>query len=182
MEKSKGIVLRAIPFKERDRILTLFTETSGMVSLIVNGLGKKNHSLGLVTPLTEGEFLYLKGNSTLYRFQDGTIVNEHLTLRTEWKYLETAGEMTRLLVQTQFPEKPAPTLYRLFSAYLKQIPHFHHQTTLLASFILKLLQHEGMLPSTEFDPLLQIRSFNVLKEILLSQEDLNKIQSLHYFA
>lgn len=177
MEKCEGIVLRSFPFKEREQILTIFTKEQGILSLILKKFSKKNQFLALATPFTEGEFFYHKGNSTLYRFQDGTVFNEHLFLRNEWKYLELAGEMIRLLIQSQLPEKPAPVLYQIFSAYLKQIPHFPHQTTLLGSFILKLLQHEGILPSTQFDPILHIRSFNVLKEIILSQEDLKVIKN-----
>ena len=41
-EKTEGIVLKAIPFKENDRILSLFTPDRGVMSLYVRGLSKKS--------------------------------------------------------------------------------------------------------------------------------------------
>ena len=39
-EKLKAIVLRAVPFKDRQSILTLLSEEKGIISMIVKGLSK----------------------------------------------------------------------------------------------------------------------------------------------
>ena len=40
-QKVEGIVLKTVPFKENDRILTLYTPQQGVMSLYVQGLSKK---------------------------------------------------------------------------------------------------------------------------------------------
>lgn len=179
LEKNEGIVLRATLYREKDRILTLFTKNQGCISLIMKGVSNKNyHLLALSSPLSQGEYLYTKGNSSLYSFQDGTLLDEHLLLRKKWSYLEAAGEMGRLLLKSQMHGEPAPLLYLLFTTYLKQIPSFENPSHLIASFILKLLHHEGVLGETEFSSLLQVRSFEALRAFPLSASQLHTIREL----
>lgn len=181
---AEGIVLRSFVYKEKERILTLFTKEFGLVSIIVKRLSTKNYGmLALVSPLSCGEFIFTKGNndrgnSDLYRFYDGTLLDEHLFLRTDWRHLETAGALAMALLHSQMPEKPAPLLYSLFVSYLKQIPFFEDPSSLLASFYLKVLHHEGLLPQTEFSDLLGARSFNELKELKITTAHLKKIKDL----
>lgn len=145
-EKCEGIVLRSLDYKERERIITLFTPEAGVVSLIVKGISKKNYSLlALTTLFCRAEFLYRRGKSDLFRFVDGTILNEHPSLRSRLSSLQAAAELSRAILHSQFPGKASPALYALFSLYLAQIPEFETPGALIASFMLKLLRHEGVL-------------------------------------
>jgi DNA repair protein RecO (recombination protein O) len=183
LEKTEGVVLRSLVYGENARILTLFTREAGLISLIVKGVsGKRVYLLSLCSPFCSGEFIYRKGGSDLYRFQDGTIVDEHISLRREWRYIETAAVLARALLQSQLPGKSAPLLYALFLAYLKQIPQFENRPTLVASFKLKLLLHEGLLAfeqeTSPIQALLAARSFRSLKEIEISPDLVDKIEEL----
>ncbi len=42
-QKTEGVVLRSTPFKENDRILSIFTPDHEVMSLYVRGLSKKTH-------------------------------------------------------------------------------------------------------------------------------------------
>jgi DNA repair protein RecO len=180
LEKAEGVVLRSFPFRERQRILTLFTHERGLISLIMNNLSKKDmHLLGLTHLFCRGEFLYVKGNSDLYRFSDGTLLDHHLFLRQDWRYLDTVSKCAHLLLKSQLPGKPAPHLYELFIAYLRQLPYFPEPSPLLASFYVKLLHHEGVLKNTEdFQPLLLTRSFKELKTMNIDPHMLREIEAL----
>jgi DNA repair protein RecO (recombination protein O) len=179
LEKVEGVVLRSFPYREREHILTLFTLEKGFITLIIKALSKKNtHLFGLTHLFCRGEFLYIKKNSDLYRFSDGTVLNPHLFLRQEWRHLETASKLAKPLLHSQFPGKPAPGLYALFLAYLQQIPFFQETSGFLGSFYLKLLHHEGILRNSEFSSLLAIRSFTQLKEIALHPSQFASIESL----
>ena len=94
-EKTEGIVLKAIPFKENDRILSLFTPDRGVMSLYVRGLSKKKPALvNLTTPLCRAEYHFRKGRSDLYRFIDGTILDLHLPMRRSYHHLERCSKLS----------------------------------------------------------------------------------------
>jgi DNA repair protein RecO len=143
-EHVEGIILRATPFKDRDRIVTLFTPQMGMISLLAKRIST-SEKMALFSPFSLIEALYLKKNSDLCLFKDGTLLDDHLFLRNQWSHLETAGKMAQTLLHSQLPGKAAPLLYALFKASLKQLPHFEDPTSLLFLFYLKFLTHEGVL-------------------------------------
>ncbi len=145
-EKTEGIVLRSLDYKDRQKIITLFSKEVGMISLILKGLtGRNTRLLALSSPFCQAEFIYRKGTSSLYTFIDGTTINENLHLRSQFSFLQAAGSLSKGILSSQLPGKPAPDLYQLFSTYFKQIPSFQEPSPLISSFYLKLLKHEGLL-------------------------------------
>jgi len=147
-ERTHGVVLRCLDYRERERIITLFTPF-GLISLIVKGIQpRSSHLLILTTLFCEGEFLFKKGRSDLYSFIDGSVVDAHLLLRTQLPFVQTAGALAKTILSSQFNGKASLALYQLFCCYLKQIPSFATPASLIASFQLKLLSHEGLLSLT----------------------------------
>ena len=145
-QKEEGIVLKATPYQESSRILSLFTKNSGIISVIAKRLSpKKSTLINLTTPLCRAEFIYRKGKSSLYRFIDGSILDLHLPLRQSYLNLKTASNLLNLVSASQLPEKPAPHLYQLLSLSLKKMPLFSDPSVLFSAFQLKLLKHEGLL-------------------------------------
>lgn len=144
-EKTEGIVLRSQDYKERHRIITLFTP-QGLTSLIVRGISRKNaRLLTLTSPFCHGEYLYRKGHSELLSFRDGAVLDDHFHLRSSLKSLQTAGSLATAILTSQLPGKPAHALFTLYKLYHKHIAHFQEPDALIASFYLKLLKHEGLL-------------------------------------
>ncbi|HEY2811630.1 MAG TPA: DNA repair protein RecO [Rhabdochlamydiaceae bacterium] len=144
-EKTEGIVLRSLDYKDSQRIITVFTPL-GLLSLIVKGLHARNTQLlTLTTPFCEGEFLFKRGRSELLKLVDGTVLDPHLSLRQRLSSLETASHLNKAILASQLAGKISWDLYQLFRIFLKQIPSFELPAALLASFQLKLLTHEGLL-------------------------------------
>lgn len=144
-ESIEGIVLRSLDYKETHRIITLFTP-DGLLSLIVRRISRKNtRLLSLTTPFCHGEYHFHKGKSELLSFRDGSILDDHFSLRNSLKSLQTAGSLASAILSSQLPGKPAPALFFLYKAYHKQASHFKNPDALIASFYLKLLKHEGLL-------------------------------------
>jgi DNA repair protein RecO (recombination protein O) len=144
-EKTEGIVVRSQDYKERHRIITLFTPL-GLISLIVRNISRKNtRLLSLTTPFCHAEYLYRRSNSELLAFRDGTVLDDHLGLRQSLKSLQIAGSLANAILTSQMADKPAPALFSLYRSYHNQVPHFSNPEVLLASFQLKLLKHEGLL-------------------------------------
>lgn len=148
-EKDEGIVLKSIDYKDQQKIITLFTQSRGLVSLIVKGINrKKTHLLTLTSPLTQAEYHFSIRRSDLYTFQDGSPLNTHHQLRENLDHLQTAVSFAEALLSSQFPGKPAPALYQLLLVYLKHLPSFSDPSPLKASFLLKLMKHDGHLSIT----------------------------------
>lgn len=177
-EKHEGLVLRSIDYKDRQKIITLYTPTRGLISLIVKNITrKKSHLLTLTSPFTKAEYHFLIGKSDLYTFCDGTPLATHNNLRENLSHLQSATTLLKALLSSQLPGKPAPALYVLALTYLKHLPSFTNPETLSASFLLKLLMHDGHLnpahkenPFTQAEwdtliPLLSARTLQPLRDL-----------------
>ncbi|WP_316358643.1 DNA repair protein RecO [Candidatus Neptunichlamydia sp. REUL1] len=149
-KRVEGVVLRATPYRENDRILTVLTPDRGVISLYVRRLSKSQPAiLNLTTPLCRAEFVFKKGKTDLYRFLDGTIINLHLPLRRSYRHLEVAGKILQAILKTQMPGKDSYSLYLLLISFLKKLPEAVEPETFWATFQLKLLKHEGLLEIAE---------------------------------
>ncbi len=137
----EGVLLQTIPYLRDQRIIKVFTETHGLISLLV----PKKSLHFLTDPFLIGEWIYEKGKNDLYRLIDGTVTDSLSHLRIEFSFLQAAGEIAQDLLKTQYPEKKGKDLYRLVTVYLKKLKNPLFPTTLLASFRLKLLLHDGLL-------------------------------------
>lgn len=147
-ERTQGIILRSLDYRENQRIITLFTPL-GLISLIVKRIQRRSsHLLTLTSLFCEGEFLFKKGRSDLYAFLDGSVLDVHLPLRDRLASLQAAGSLGQALLASQCAGKTSPELYQLFRCYLKQLSTFSTPSTLIASFQLKLLTHDGLLSLT----------------------------------
>jgi hypothetical protein len=170
-ERAEGIVLKAINHKDQERIITLFTRQHGLMSLIVKRI--KNYMM-LTTPLCHAEFIYTKGRSELYRFQDGTVIDGLIQLRNHLRHLQAAGDMVQAILQSQLPGKPSPKLYELLLACLKALPEFPDPLSLTLAFRLKLLAHEGVIHQDQLSPdlkeLIHARSFQKIRAIKVDQK------------
>lgn len=176
-EKMEGIILRVTPYQESHRIITLFTPDAGLISLMAKRVTSPE-KLALFSPFSQIEVIFRKKLSDLYQFKDGSLLADNLFLREKWTYLEIAGKMAQIILHSQLPGKPAPQLYALFLACLKQLPSFEDTSSLLLLFYLKLLKHEGILSLEDKDsfPLpLSYDQWDLLRELATSRS----FQTLH---
>jgi len=160
--RQKGIILRTLPYQERHLILTVLTEETGLAGFIA---GRKQAPAA--NPLTEAEFVYTPGQSSLLRCKEVTPLDQNRRLREDFERLQAACAMAGALLQTQMENRPSPALYALLRRYLQKLPEPSPPKTLLASFKLKLLKHEGLL-NTDSLP----------EELSFSEEELLQLQIL----
>jgi len=146
--KAEGIVVRAIPYRNDDCILTLFTPLQGLIPLFLRGgyKSKKHAGSGALSPLSVVEIIYTRGRGELYPCQEIAVVRHHLELRKNLAVLESACRMLQMVATTQQPEKPASELYQLLLFYLSKLPDLSSPGILESSFFLKLLRYEGIFP------------------------------------
>ncbi len=139
-EKIQGVCLQAIPYLGKSRILKLFTQEAGFLTLM-----SKKSSLAALSPFCIAECVYKKRQSEIYTLIDGSILDSLLGLRQSYPTLTAAGAIAQDLLRSQLPGKAAPGLYDLLCSYFIKLPQFENPAILSASFRLKLLLHEGLL-------------------------------------
>ena len=143
-QQSEGIILRAIPFRDYDHILTLFTPT-GVMKLVVYGSRSKRRGVqGLCVPLTKVSIVFRETGGEMYTCQEISLVDPYARLRQELHQLEGACDLLHAVSASQWVGKPAPHLYALLCFFLERIPESHFPASLAVCFRLKLLKHEGL--------------------------------------
>lgn len=144
--KSQGIIINALPFRDYDCILTLFTPEEGLIKLFIRAAySSKNGKGASITPLTAVDAVYSKGRGDFFTSHELSVANHHLDLRKDLATLNAACDMLQAISSTQQPGKAAPELYQLLTAYLQRLPSAPSPAAIACSFRLKLLRYEGIL-------------------------------------
>ena len=145
-QSTDGIILRVIPFRDYDQILTLFTQGAGMIKVIYKSSRSKRKGVqGLCIPLTRVEVIYQERNSEIFSCHEMALVDSYRTLRQKLTDLEVACDLLQIIAGSQLLGKAAPQLYSLLCFYLERIPQTPNPWVLAMSFRLKLLKHEGVI-------------------------------------
>ncbi len=176
-ETVEGIVLRSQPYREKARIITLFTPL-GVMSLIVKRMAPRY--LSLTTPFSHGEYQIVRGRSDLFALHDATLLHEHLELRSSLTHLRVAGALAQGILRSQWPLKGSPALFTLYKAYHQRVASCGNPQALLASFYLKALRLEGILTleDEEMAPLLRVDKFSDLETVVVSEVLLERVEQL----
>lgn len=142
-QKETGIILSVIPYGDNGAIAKTFTKELGLVSFFLkNAMG--NGRFICFEPFTLAEFAYEEGASSLLKLKEFTCLDAHISLRENLERIESASLIAKALDRTQGPGLSAPSLFALLSLYLRGISKVKDPTVLGASFLLKLLKHEGL--------------------------------------
>ena len=142
---TEAVVLQAAPFKEYDRILTLFSP-QGLLKIFVKAKKRDYlHFAALTSPLTYAEFHYTPGRRDLHRLSEGAILKQNLRIRERYETLIAAESIIHSLLRSQWPGKPAPKLYHLFCLFIEHLPEVKNPSIFTTAFLIKILSHEGLL-------------------------------------
>jgi DNA repair protein RecO (recombination protein O) len=141
---TEGVILRAIPFRDYDQILSIFTADVGLLKVLYKGKKSKKGGTGICAPLTKVEVVYREKRGEIFSCHEMNPLHSFPSLRKELMFLEVACDLLQVILASQLVGKAAPQLYDLLCFYLKKIPQTPHPWILAASFRLKLLKHDGL--------------------------------------
>ena len=150
IEKTKAIIIKAIDYKENDKLIWAYTEEVGKITFIARGAKKsKSKNLSLTLPLCFGEYIFFKGRN-LYNLQEGKIINSFQGLLNnldKLTYSSYVCELIDICVQDAEVDK---TLFRDFITclYLLNTDAMDYEL-LIRAFELRLLSATGY--GLEFD-------------------------------
>lgn len=145
MHRVEGVILHHIAYGNEDQILTVFTPTQGVLKFFC----KKGRAKGKDkrwSPLTMVDIVYKEKQSELFACEEISILHSFLKLRKEFAFLQAGCDLIRTVYMSQMIGRPAPMLYQLLLHYLEKIPLTVDPSVIVASFKLKTLRHEGVLP------------------------------------
>lgn len=146
IKKSEGVILHLLKYGEHDQILTVFTREEGLIKLILKGnSGRKKMKADL---LMRAEFIYLRRQNSLMSCREWSLITPYLQLRKSLASLEGACAMAKALLHSQCEQKASPRLYELLIYYLEKLSVAKQPEAFVASFLLKILRHEGLLGLT----------------------------------
>ncbi len=145
-QKTEGIILHLIPYRDAHQIVILFTEDAGLIKIMCYGsLSQKSKWRGICRALTQVEVVYREKQGEIFECKDLTLINSYDTLRQNYNQMEAACDLLYALNQSQLPGRVSPKLYALMIYYLGKIPTIKDPWILSLSFRLKLLRHDGVL-------------------------------------
>ncbi|MCX8074986.1 MAG: DNA repair protein RecO [Clostridia bacterium] len=147
--KVKGIVIKEIPYKENDKIITVLTDELGKISCIAKGAKKTNSSLLACSQyLVYSEFILYKGTN-FYHVNSATVIDTFYNLRIDFESLNIAFEITRLLQTTTDENQDTSQITKLFLNTLFLIQNKSIDIKLVvAVFKIKLCTLLGFSPNT----------------------------------
>lgn len=96
--KVKGIVIKEVPYRDNDKIITILTDSLGKISCLAKGAKKTNSSILASSQfLVYSEFVLYKG-SKFYHVNSASIINMFYDLRVDFDKLEIAFDLARLVI------------------------------------------------------------------------------------
>lgn len=144
----RGVVIKEIPYKENDKIITLMTDTLGKISCMAKGAKKTNSAL--LAPcqfLVCSEFVLYKGTS-FYHINSAEIVDTFYNLRVDYDKLQLAYEVTKILNSIIYENQESDGTLSLFLNTLYVIENTDKLPMYITDvFKLKLLSLIGYTPN-----------------------------------
>nr|WP_286207940.1 DNA repair protein RecO [Clostridium caldaquaticum] len=142
--KSKAMVIKAAEFKESDKIIWLFTEKLGKISVVAKGAKRsKSKFLSLTLPFCFGNYVVFKGKS-LYTLNEGEVVNSFQFLLSNLESLTYASYLCELIDIALVEEESNRELFKNFITvfYLMENNAVDYEL-LLRAFEVKLIISAG---------------------------------------
>ena len=170
-KKTEGLLLKATPYLNDQKILKVLTPNDGLISLIA----KKKHQKIFLDPFLLAQFVFKKGKSEIHTLIDVSLINDLSEIRQNLDSIHAAAAIAKDLLSTQVPDKPSGKLFTLASIYLQKIHKISNLRALVSSFRLKVLIHEGLidLNSNQFAQHCQLNA-----HLFLSMKESSQAQTL----
>lgn len=166
-KRDLAIVLKSIPYEERNRIVTALTENHGVVSALARNAIQSRRFGGTLEAFVASEWTFVeKPGTELLRLEEAVIRRAYDGIRADFELLSVASVMNELMLKVAPKHDPCPELFRLHAnalAYLEEnalngaksktlkAPGSVDGETLalLNGYLTKLLQWSGNQPQLE---------------------------------
>lgn len=143
----KGLVLREVPYRDADMMLTVLTETNGKISAAARGVRRKSSKISAaVQPLAYSEFTFFE-SSGRYTVNEAEPIELFYELRQDIVKLSLASYFAELLEVSADSEIVNPELLRLgLNAMYALCKLPHDLRGVKAAFEMRIAMYSGYAP------------------------------------
>lgn len=144
----KGIILREVPVGEADKILTILTRESGLMTVSAkNARRPKSHMLVSTSALVFGEFELFGSESTRFYLHQATIIEPFTKLREDIVLLTYCAHLMDVVLDAMRDSSSSDDVYTLLLYTINSLSKPDKDIDLIVhTFELKLLFLIGFLP------------------------------------
>ena len=144
--RDRAVVIRTYKLGEADRIVVLITRDNGRVRAVVKGARKTLSRLGApLEPLRHVDLQLHRGRGDLDTVTGVQSVDAWPNLRSDLDRLGMALTVAEAAEQASIDRRGDPQLYEMLRGALAELDRCN-SPLLLAAFLLKVLEHEGVAP------------------------------------
>ncbi len=145
---SEAIVLRKVDYQEADRILTFLTLERGRLSGLAKGAKRIRSRFGAsLEVLTYGKLIYFdRQGKNLVSVNQFDIIHSYQKVRENLVQSSSCQYLAELIMAFLPEKEPAPDLFHLFLASLKQIEGSRDTEAILRIFEIRFLALIGFAP------------------------------------
>lgn len=149
MEKIEGIVIKTQEYKEKDKLLWIFTREYGKVSLIARSAKKSSSHLSACTQaLTYGLFMFSPRNG-LTALRHGEILNNFNAIKRDLLKTAYASYLLELVDKGIHDHEVQPYLYEWVIELMQRLNEGEDAEILLRIFEMKMTEVFGIQPNVQ---------------------------------
>ena len=146
LTKAEGYVLRAIPYGENNKIVTILTEELGKRTAMARGAKKPASRFSAVTqPFTHGHFLIQQGKG-MGTLQQAEIIRSMRHIREDIEKAAYASVVTELIDKLTDDETASSGIYQLLHQAMQAIEEEYDPEAILLFVEWKMLAVAGIRP------------------------------------
>jgi DNA repair protein RecO (recombination protein O) len=143
----EGIVIRARPYGETNKIVTLFTREAGKITCMAKGAKKPASRLAAITqPFTHGSFSIYKGKG-MGTIQHGDPLESLRHIREDIMATAHASYITELIDRLTEQDEPQPVVYEILFQALHAIEEGYDPEAITLFVEWKMLPYAGLTPT-----------------------------------
>ncbi|MDX9918031.1 MAG: DNA repair protein RecO [Gudongella sp.] len=146
MSKTRGIVLSWMKYKESSKIVNVFTERLGKISILAQGAMKPKSSILAVTEVFSRSDFELRKGRTFYYIDSAQLEDSFYSIRQDIDRLSYGFYALELIEKAVPFEEPSTKLFGLLDAYLKEVCISDNPILQLAAFEIKAISILGYRP------------------------------------
>jgi DNA repair protein RecO (recombination protein O) len=143
----EGIVIRSMDYGEGNKIITLCTENTGKIGVLVRGAKKvKSRHAALTQLFTLGEYVFFRNGTGLGTLNAGEITESHYRLRGDLYMAAYASYACELLDRILHDEETGNFWFQQLKACLAALEEGKDPGIILNVYEMKILQTAGYAP------------------------------------
>jgi len=151
MIKTKGIVVSVTELGEHDKLLGVFSEELGIISVSAKGATSRHNNLKAVTRVfCYGEFVLYDKKNGYYTISEVNPITDFMGLAKDVERLETANKLVKFVKFTAVENEESKEMLRLLLNSLHLLANTEKNINLIKCvYFLKALEYMGLPPVTE---------------------------------